>query len=75
MATRQVDEVYHLAADMGGIGYINFHYADSARNNVLISTHILEFSRVNGVKTLFFCQFRMCLSPRSPKRTGCDISP
>ena len=24
IATRQVDEVYHLAADMGGIGYINF---------------------------------------------------
>ena len=54
MATRQVDEVYHLAADMGGIGYINFHHADAAGNNVLISTHLLESSRLNGVKKFFF---------------------
>ena len=41
-ATRGIDHVYHLAADMGGIGYINFHHGDSARNNVLASTHMLE---------------------------------
>jgi tetratricopeptide (TPR) repeat protein len=48
---------------MGGIGYINFHHADSARNNVLISTHILEFSRVNGVKKLFFAS-SACVYPQ-----------
>ena len=64
MATRQVDEVYHLAADMGGIGYINFHHADAAGNNVLISTHLLESSRINGVRKLFFAS-SACVYPQS----------
>jgi len=64
MATRQVDEVYHLAADMGGIGYINFHHADAAGNNVLISTHLLESSRINGVQRLFFAS-SACVYPQN----------
>ena len=64
MATRQVDEVYHLAADMGGIGYINFHHADAAGNNVLISTHLLESSRINGVQKLFFAS-SACVYPQN----------
>jgi len=63
MATRQVDEVYHLAADMGGIGYINFHHADAAGNNVLISTHLLESSKINGVQRLFFAS-SACVYPQ-----------
>ena len=63
IATRQVDEVYHLAADMGGIGYINFHHADAAGNNVLISTHLLESSRINGVARLFFAS-SACVYPQ-----------
>jgi len=54
LATRGVEEVVQLAADMGGIGYISYHFAESAHNNVLISTHMLEASRVNGVSRLFF---------------------
>ena len=54
LATNGVDEVYHLAADMGGIGYINFHHVDSARNNVLASTHLLEASHLNGASRFFF---------------------
>ena len=42
LATRQVDEVYNLAADMGGIGYITGNHADIARNNILINAHMLE---------------------------------
>ena len=41
-ATADVDEVYQLAADMGGIGYITGNHADIARNNVLINAHMLE---------------------------------
>ena len=40
MATRGVDQVYNLAADMGGIGYITEFLADIARNNSLINTHM-----------------------------------
>ena len=63
IATRQVDEVYHLAADMGGIGYINFHHADAAGNNVLISTHLLDSSRINGVRKFFFAS-SACVYPQ-----------
>jgi len=73
MATRQVDEVYHLAADMGGIGYINFHHADSAANNVLISTHLLESSRLNGVKRFFFAS-SACVYPQD-LQSGADVTP
>jgi GDP-D-mannose 3',5'-epimerase len=55
IATRgDVDEVYNLAADMGGIGYISAFHADIARNNTLINTHMLEASRQNGVKRFLF---------------------
>ena len=53
-ATRSVDDVYNLAADMGGIGYITAYLADIARNNTLINTHMLEASRLNGVNRFFY---------------------
>src|SRR6266568_970000 len=49
-----IDEVYNLAADMGGIGYITAFHADIARNNILINAHMLEASRQNGVKRYLF---------------------
>ena len=54
LATRQVDQVYNLAADMGGIGYITAKLAEIARNNILINAHMLEASRVNGVGRFLF---------------------
>lgn len=62
-ATRGIDEVYHFAADMGGIGYINDHHVDAARNNVLASTHMLEASHVNGASRLFFAS-SACVYPQ-----------
>lgn len=53
-ATRDMDQVYNLAADMGGIGYITSSHADIARNNILINTHMLEASRLGGVKRFLF---------------------
>ena len=37
-ATRDVDEVYALAADMGGMGFISSNHATILRNNTLIDT-------------------------------------
>jgi GDP-D-mannose 3',5'-epimerase len=55
LATRHgIDEVYNLAADMGGIGYITASHADISRNNILINVHMLEASRQNGVKRFLF---------------------
>src|SRR3954447_5834551 len=54
-ATRTgIDQVYNLAADMGGIGYITGNHADIARNNILINAHMLDASRINGVKRFLF---------------------
>ncbi len=55
LATRGgVDEVYNLAADMGGIGYITAFHADISRNNILINAQMLEASRQNGVSRFLF---------------------
>jgi len=55
MATRgNIDEVYNLAADMGGIGYITANHADISRNNILINAQMLEAARQNGVKRFLF---------------------
>ena len=48
-ATRGMDEVYALAADMGGMGFISSHHAEILYNNSLINLHTLEAARTNGV--------------------------
>jgi nucleoside-diphosphate-sugar epimerase len=55
LATRGgIDQVYNLAADMGGIGYITAYLADISRNNILINAHMLEASRQNEVQRFLF---------------------
>jgi nucleoside-diphosphate-sugar epimerase len=49
-ATNGVEEVYALAADMGGMGFISSHHAEILRNNALINIHTLEAARQNGVR-------------------------
>ena len=61
-ATRGVDEVYQLAADMGGIGYITEFHADVARNNVLINAHMLEAARQNEIERYFYSS-SACIYP------------
>ena len=41
-----MDDVYQLAADMGGIGYITANHAFLTRNNTLINAHMLEAARI-----------------------------
>jgi GDP-D-mannose 3',5'-epimerase len=53
-ATKGIDEVYQLAADMGGIGYITSHLAEIARNNILINVNMLEAARQNKVKKYLY---------------------
>ena len=49
-----IDQVYNLAADMGGIGYITASHADISRNNILINAQMLEASRLNGISRFLF---------------------
>jgi GDP-D-mannose 3',5'-epimerase len=54
LATDRMNQVYNLAADMGGIGYITAKLADIAHNNILINAHMLEAARVNGIQRYLF---------------------
>ena len=53
-ASNHVEQIYNLAADMGGIGYITASLADIARNNVLINAHMLEAARLQGARRFLF---------------------
>jgi GDP-D-mannose 3',5'-epimerase len=72
-ATRDVEEVYQLAADMGGIGYITAFHADVARNNVLINAHMLEASHQNQVQEYFYSS-SACIYPMY-LQTDPDVTP
>jgi len=48
-----IDTVYMLAADMGGMGFIETHKADCMLS-VLISTHMLQAARDAGVQRYFY---------------------
>jgi len=61
-ATRGVDEVYALAADMGGMGFISFHHAEILYNNALINFHTLEAARTNGVQRYLYTS-SACIYP------------
>jgi nucleoside-diphosphate-sugar epimerase len=53
-AARGVAQVYHLAADMGGIGYITIEHAKIARSNTLINLNMLEAARLGSVERFLF---------------------
>jgi len=53
-ATSDIDEVYNLAANMGGIGFIESHKAEIMRDSALINLHMIEAARVNGVSRFLF---------------------
>jgi len=72
-ATRDIDQVYNLAADMGGIGYITAYLADIARNNILINAHMLEASHINGVQRFLFSS-SACIYAQS-KQKSAEVTP
>jgi GDP-D-mannose 3',5'-epimerase len=61
-ATEGVDEVFALAADMGGMGFISAHHAQILYNNSLINLHTLEAARENGVKRYLYTS-SACIYP------------
>lgn len=53
MAVVGIDTVYNLAADMGGMGFIETHKAECMLS-VLINTHLLMAARDSDVSRFFF---------------------
>ena len=72
-ATRGIEEVYALAADMGGMGFISSHHGQILHNNALINIHTLEAARTNGVKRYLYTS-SACIYPEY-KQTETNVIP
>lgn len=72
-AMQGIDQVYHLAADMGGIGYITAQHAQIARNDTLINVHLLDAARDHGIKRFLFSS-SACVYPQSLQKSA-DVTP
>jgi nucleoside-diphosphate-sugar epimerase len=69
-ATRGVDEVYALAANMGGIGFIESNKAVIVRDNTLINLQTIEAARQNGVSRLLYTS-SACIYPGYLQKSPC----
>jgi GDP-D-mannose 3',5'-epimerase len=72
-ATQDVDHVYALAADMGGMGYISANHATILRNNALINLHTLDAARENGVSRYLYTS-SACVYPEH-LQLDADVTP
>lgn len=72
-----IDEIYQLAADMGGAGYIftGDHDADVMRNSATINLNMLELGQKAGVEKIFYSS-SACIYPeynqRDPQNPKCS---
>jgi GDP-D-mannose 3', 5'-epimerase len=71
-ATRDVREVYNLAADMGGMGFIELHKAECMLT-VLINTHMLMAARDAGIERFFYSSSACVYA--AEKQTSAAVSP
>lgn len=72
-AVKGVDDVYNLAADMGGIGYITANHANLSRNNILINVNMLEAARLEKVGRYLYTS-SACIYPHH-LQTDADVTP
>lgn len=72
-ATRGVEHVYALAADMGGMGFISANHATILRNNALINLHTIEAARINGANRYLYSS-SACIYPEH-LQTDADVRP
>lgn len=72
------DEVYQLAADMGGMGFISSAECEIMHNSALINIHMIHTAAALGVKRYFFsssvCVYRDML-PGEPEMTEAQAIP
>jgi len=72
------DEVYQLAADMGGMGFIHSAECEIMHNSMLINVHMTHHAATMGVPRYFFsssvCVYRN-MQPGEPELTEEDAIP
>jgi GDP-D-mannose 3',5'-epimerase len=71
--TEGIDEVYALAADMGGMGYISSNHARILHDNALINIHTLDAARTNHVRRYLYSS-SACVYPEY-RQTDVDAVP
>jgi len=72
-ACRNVDRVFHLAANMGGIGFIENFKGLIVRDSTMINIHTIDAARVMGVKRFLFTS-SACIYP-GYKQKEADLTP
>ena len=72
-ATDGIREVYQVAADMGGMGYISANHARILSSNALINIHMLQASRRAGVQRFLFTS-SACVYPEYLQEQA-DVQP
>jgi nucleoside-diphosphate-sugar epimerase len=77
-ASGRFDEVYQLAADMGGMGFIHTAECDIMHNSALINIHMMHNASAMGVPRYFFsssvCVYRD-MKPDEPEMTEAEAVP
>ena len=73
VAARGVDQVYALAADMGGMGFISSNHATILHNNALINLHTIEAARLHGVNRYLYSS-SACIYPEH-LQADADVAP
>ena len=68
-----ISEVYALAADMGGMGYISSHNAEILHSNTLINLNTIEAARRAGVSRYLYTS-SACIYPEY-LQTSEDVKP
>jgi len=61
-ATRDIEDVYSLAADMGGMGFISQNHANILFGNTMIDFQTLEAARRNGARRCLYAS-SACIYP------------
>jgi nucleoside-diphosphate-sugar epimerase len=72
------DEVYQLAADMGGMGFIHTAECDIMHNSVLINVHMVDAAVRMGVSRYFFSSSACVypdMKPGDPEMTEDQVIP
>ena len=72
-ATKGIEEVYALAADMGGMGFISAHHSQILFNNAMINFQTLEAAHQNSVKRYLYTS-SACIYPEF-KQTDTNVTP
>ena len=67
------DEVYALAADMGGMGFISRFHSQIMRNNLLININSAHQAAAQGVGTYLYTS-SACIYPQDAQQTE-DVTP